>query len=71
MSNEMPTKRVRGKGKNPAKAHVNLRLPVEVLEFYKEFPNYTGKMREVLVNYQKEHDHEKVSSDSLRNDDEQ
>jgi uncharacterized protein (DUF4415 family) len=71
MSNEMPTKRVRGKGKNPAKVHVNLRVPTEVMEFYKGFPNYTGKMREVLVNYQKEHDHEKVSSDSLRDDDEQ
>lgn len=51
MSNEMPTKRVRGKGKNPAMVHVNLRIPEEVLEFYKRFPSYTGKMREVLVEY--------------------
>lgn len=67
---EVKTKRVRGKGKLPAKVHVNLRIPEPVLEFYKGFPSYTGKMREVLVNYAKEHNHEENRSDSLCNDDE-
>ena len=49
--NEVKTKRVRGKGKLPAKVHVNLRMPEPVLEFYKRYPSYTGKMREVLVAY--------------------
>jgi len=51
MSDTETTKRVRGSGKNPALAHVNLRLPVWVLEFYKKHPSYTGKMREVLAEY--------------------
>lgn len=70
MSSEQ-SKRVRGKGKHPAKVHVNLRLPYEVLEFYKGFPSYTGKMREVLTNFAKEQNHEESSSDSVRDDDEQ
>ena len=52
---ETQQKKRRGKGKNPAKAHVNLRLPHEVLEFYKQFPSYTGKMREVLTNFVRQH----------------
>jgi hypothetical protein len=51
MSDTETTKRVRGRGKNPALAHVNLRLPMWVLEFYKKHPSYTGKMREVLAEY--------------------
>jgi len=43
--------RARGKGKRPALAHVNLRLPADVLEYYQRHPNYTGKMREVLTDY--------------------
>jgi hypothetical protein len=43
------TKKVRGKGKRPALTHVNLRLPVWVIEYYKQYPSYTGKMREVLT----------------------
>ena len=42
------SRQVRGKGVKPALAHVNLRLPADVFEFYKSFPNCTGKMREVL-----------------------
>lgn len=39
----------RGKGKTPALVHVNVRLPQEVLNFYKQnYPSYTGGMREVL-----------------------
>lgn len=71
MSDATTAKRVRGKGKHPAKVHVNIRLPNEVLEFYKGFPNYTGKMRQVLVNYAKEHSHEESSSDSVCSTDEQ
>lgn len=48
---EAKTKRSRGKGKLPAKAHVNLRVSEPVLEFYKQYPNYSGKMREVLTEY--------------------
>jgi uncharacterized protein (DUF4415 family) len=47
-------RRVRGKGKVPAKVHVNVRLPEDVLEFYKRFPNYTSKMRDVLIRYKEE-----------------
>ena len=32
-----------------AMVHVNLRIPEEVLKFYKKYPNYTGKMRQTLV----------------------
>lgn len=46
---EVTTKRRRGKGKTPALVHVNVRLPAEVLDFYKRnYPSYTGGMREVL-----------------------
>jgi|DEB19_MinimDraft_3_1074340.scaffolds.fasta_scaffold02008_7 uncharacterized protein (DUF4415 family) len=44
-------KRVRGKGKRPALAHVNLRLPIDVVDYFQQLPNYTGKMREVLTEY--------------------
>ena len=42
------SKKVRGKGKRPALTHVNMRLPAWVVDYYKQFPNPTGKMREVL-----------------------
>ncbi len=44
----------RGKGIKPALVHINLRLPAWVVEFYKEQPNYTGAMREVLTIYAQE-----------------
>ena len=44
-------KRLRGKGKKPAMVHVNLRIPTEVLEYYKTLPNHTGKMRDVLTQH--------------------
>jgi hypothetical protein len=47
----------RGKGIKPALVHINLRVPESVLEFYKRYPSYTGKMREVLIAYK-----EKVES---------
>jgi uncharacterized protein (DUF4415 family) len=51
MSEQTTTRRGRGKGKKPAKTLVNLRISQEVLDVYKTFPNYTGKMREVLTAY--------------------
>ena len=40
----------RGKGKNPPMQHVNLRLPKQVVAFYRERnPRYTEAMRAVLV----------------------
>lgn len=45
------TRRGRGAGANPALAHVNLRLPYEVLAFYQKYPHYTKKMREVLTKF--------------------
>jgi hypothetical protein len=46
---EQQRRRHRGKGTKPALVHVNLRLPEWVVEFYREQPNYTGTMREVLT----------------------
>lgn len=31
--------------------HVNLRLPSEVVEFYKKYNNYSAAMRHVLTQY--------------------
>ena len=45
---------VRGKGKKEAMVHVNLRLPVEILEYYKQFPSYTIAMRDVLNKHVKQ-----------------
>ena len=59
---EQVNKRVRGRGKHPAKVHVNIRLSNEVLEFYQRFPNYTGKMRSVLTAYAKEHGGELIAA---------
>jgi hypothetical protein len=46
---EEAKRRARGKGTKPALVHVNLRLPEWVVEFYREQPNYTGTMRDVLT----------------------
>ena len=53
MSEQTTPKRVRGKGKTRrALGHINLRVPEEVIDFYRErYPNFTGKMREVLIRY--------------------
>lgn len=45
------TKRGRSKGTRPAMVHVNVRLPPEVVAYYKTWPNYTKMMRTVLTNY--------------------
>jgi len=37
-----------------AMVHVNLRLPVEILEYYKQFPSYTIAMRDVLEKHVKD-----------------
>lgn len=50
----MSTKRSRGrpKGETPAMAHVNIRVPVEVLDFFKQqYTEYTSAMRDVLVRF--------------------
>jgi uncharacterized protein (DUF4415 family) len=57
MSDEIQKRRGRGKGKKPSLVHVTFRVPAEVLEFYKKFPSYTGKMRDVLTNYAMENTH--------------
>ena len=51
MTEDKQARRGRGKGVRPAMAHVNLRLPQEVVDYYKEWPNYTKMMRTVLTNY--------------------
>lgn len=48
----------RGKGKKEAMIHVNLRLPVEILEYYKQFPSYTIAMRDVLKEHVKQQEGE-------------
>ncbi len=53
MTEELKRKRgQRGLGKRPAMGgHVTIRLPTEALDFYKGFPNFTAKIREVLTDY--------------------
>jgi len=48
---EQPQRKGRGKGVKPALAHVNLRIPNEVLEYFKKYPSYTKEMRRVLTEY--------------------
>ena len=48
------TKRYRGQrglGKRPAMSLTNLRLRTDILDYYKTFPSFTAKMREVLTAY--------------------
>jgi hypothetical protein len=35
-------------------AHVTMRIPQKILDYYKRFPNPRGEMREVLIAYVKE-----------------
>ena len=51
LTTETKPQRGRGKGKNPSLVHVNLRVPREVVEYFRTYANYTGKMREVLAAY--------------------
>jgi len=48
---EEERRRGRGKAVRPAMVHVNLRVPQDVLDYYKEWPSYTKMMRTVLSNY--------------------
>jgi hypothetical protein len=48
---EVSIRKGRGKGVKPAFVHVNIRIPVEVLEFFKMYPSYTAEMRRVLTYY--------------------
>jgi hypothetical protein len=52
MANEIKARRGRGLGKKPRHVLTSIRIPVYVLEFFKEnFENGTTKMREVLELY--------------------
>jgi hypothetical protein len=52
MSTEIKVRRGRGLGKKPRHALTSIRIPVYVLEYFKEnFDNSTSKMREVLELY--------------------
>lgn len=42
------------KNKQEAMVHVNLRIPVELLQYFKQFPSYTIAMRNALEKYVKE-----------------
>ena len=48
------SRRYRGKGIKPAMLHVNVRLPPEVVDHFKKFPNYTKEIRNVLETHVKE-----------------
>ena len=41
-------RKYRGKGVKPAMLHINVRLPQEVVDHFRTFPNYTKEMRRVL-----------------------
>lgn len=51
---DKPKRRGRGKGLKPKLAHINIRLPIWVLEHFKQNPNYTKAIREVLTMYVQE-----------------
>ena len=52
MSTEVKVRRGRGLGKKPRHVLTSIRIPVYVLEYFKEnFDNSTSKMREVLELY--------------------
>lgn len=51
MTNE---KRRRGKQKEPTLVHLSLRLPQEVVAYFKTQPNYTQEIRRVLSDHVKD-----------------
>jgi len=53
MEQNNPNPRRRGKAVKPAMVHVNIRIPEEVLAYFKGKPQYTLAMREVLTNHYK------------------
>ena len=46
----------RSKDERRVMVHTNVRLPEDVVEFYKQYPNYTKAMWDVLVKFKEEHD---------------
>jgi len=56
---------MRGKEKKEAMVHVNLRLPIKVLAYYQQFPNYTVKMREALEEYVEQQDRDESQQGRL------
>ena len=55
----------RGKGKKEAMVHVNLRLPIHVLAYFQQLPNYTVEMRKVLEGYVKQQDRDESQQGRL------
>jgi hypothetical protein len=59
------TKKGRGPDKGPRKpraktgtlVHINLRLPPEVTDYFKTFPNYSEAIRKVLTEYVEDQTH--------------
>lgn len=47
--------RERGKGKQPALVHTNVRLPPRVWEYFRAFEQPTVEIRRVLEEHYKEH----------------
>ena len=45
------TDKAKRKAGKPALVHINIRLPYVVVGFYKQSPNYTKHMREVLTGF--------------------
>jgi uncharacterized protein (DUF4415 family) len=47
----------RGLGKRPRMTCTSLRLPVDVIEYFEQYHEYSkqAKMREVLIDYVKQH----------------
>ena len=46
----------RSKDERRVMVHINVRLPEDVVEFYKQYPNYTQVMRGVLIKFKEESD---------------
>ena len=44
-------KKGRGKSSKPTLVQANIRVPAEVLGFYKQSPSYTKRMREILTDF--------------------
>lgn len=46
----------RGPSKKGAMEHVTIRVPADAMRFYRTFPSFSAKMREVLIAYATEHE---------------
>jgi len=57
--------RYRGKGVKDAMLHINVRLPKDVVDHFKEFPSYTKEMRRVLETHVKRAERERATEVAL------